>query len=59
MSDRAHAAWTEIREDGVPELVLETDHGEQVYELSPQAAGELRREFVDGPTVRHDKPGKE
>lgn len=54
-TERVTAAWTEIREDGVPELCLDTESGTtEVYELSPEAAGGLRSEFIDGPTVRHD-----
>lgn len=56
-TERAGAAWVEVREDGVPLLCLDTDRGTtEVFELSPEAAGSLRREFIEGPTVRHDQP---
>lgn len=60
ISPVATAAWVEVRDDGTPILCLDTDRGTtETYELSPEAAGELRREFLDGPTVRHDLDGGE
>lgn len=57
--ERAESAWTEVREDGVALLCWDNNHGEtKSVELSPQAAGELRREFIDGPSVRHDQEGE-
>lgn len=57
---RAEVAWTEVREDEIPELVYETDHGTTVaVELSPEAAGQLRDDFLTGPTVRHDLEGEQ
>lgn len=54
--ERAEAAWTEVREDGIPMLCWDNDRGEtKAIELSPQAAGELRQEFLEGPSVRHDQ----
>lgn len=53
--ERAGAGWIEVREDGVPMLCLDTDRGTtEVYELSPEAAANLRREFIGEPSVRHD-----
>lgn len=55
-NERAIAAWTEVQENGVPMLVWDNNHGEtKAIELSPEAAGQLRQDFIQGPTVRHDQ----
>ena len=57
-TERAESAWVEVREDGVPLLCYDTDRGEtEAVELSPSAAANLREEFRNGPTVRHDLDG--
>lgn len=56
-TERAVAGWIEVREDGVPLLCLDTDRGAtEAFELSPEAAWNLRREFIGEPGVRHDQP---
>jgi hypothetical protein len=55
-TERASAAWTEVREDSVALLCWDNDRGEtNAIELSPEAAGNLRQEFIHGPSVRHDR----
>lgn len=54
-TEHAGSAWTEIREDGVPLLVYDNDRGEtKAVELSPEAVSQLRRDFINGPSVRND-----
>lgn len=54
-TERAVAAWTEVREDGVALLCWDNEHGEtKAIELSPAAASALREDFENGPRVRHD-----
>lgn len=54
MTQVAHTAYVVVNEDGTPNLVLEVNGGQETFELSPQAAGELRSAFIDGPQVRND-----
>lgn len=57
--ERAGTAWTEVQEDGTPLLCWDNESGNtKAIELSPEAAGNLRDEFVHGPSVRHDQPKK-
>jgi len=60
MSGMRHKTMTEnsdreTNQDGVPLLVYDNDRGEtKAVELSPEAVSQLRRDFINGPSVRND-----